>query len=240
MGELTGRELSPDEQAELAELEVRFLEMGESKDLSGTAYRGEDGKVHAPCTERRLRRMFRANENRRGRATEQKKILQSDNNVLRHQRDDAAALGAAHVRRESVVAHLGSLPEGPVGDALRALNSDARQVYQLRQALNSKGRRNTWAEVAEQFRSERKPGKRYTRARVQQIYRDAVKAFPALRDYADALTARDSIRLDRDPTESEEIEAITNEQAFDLEELSPDRPEGVGYRATRDLRNRGI
>lgn len=59
MGELTGRELSPDEQAESDKLTDRFLEMSESKDWGGTAYRGEDGKVYAPSTERRLRRILR-------------------------------------------------------------------------------------------------------------------------------------------------------------------------------------
>jgi hypothetical protein len=176
-------------------------------------------------------------------------VLTRHADALQRRLADAPKLGAAAVRRENIVASLGSVPEGPIGDALRALDADALQVYQLRQAMNGDGRRNTWADVAAQFRSERKPGKRYTRARVQQIYRDALAAYPALSSYADALSARARQQFEDEDADADAIDApgaygtdgrIRAGAAFDLEELAHDREGGTRYRVTRDLRNREI
>ncbi len=164
---------------------------------------------------------------------------------------DAANVAAASIRRQNLVTNLGNLPDGPIGDALRALSPDARQVYQLRQGMNAKGRRNSWAAVAEHFRSERKRGKRYTRQRVQQIYRAAVEAFPILEDFARLQAGRKCARnvfdCDEEYRETNDVPGaystgghVKAEAVFDKTELAPDREGGARYRVTRDLRNREI
>lgn len=62
IGELTGKKLSPEETIEADRLLEKFIRDREARDLGGTAYRDKDGKVYAPSTERRARRIIRVRD----------------------------------------------------------------------------------------------------------------------------------------------------------------------------------
>ena len=59
LGWLTGRKLTPKQQAEHEALFARWGEWSAYRDQSGTAYTDTDGKTYAPCTERRARRIVK-------------------------------------------------------------------------------------------------------------------------------------------------------------------------------------
>lgn len=142
---------------------------------------------------------------------------------------------AAAVLRESLVLSPGAMPAGPVGDALRALSPDALQIVNLRLTRNANGRLLSWREVSQRFERSGKPGKAYTDERCRQIYKTALESSGDLARYVEGMTAKAEIKLTRDRTDAEEIEAMTNESAFDESELR-DEDRRTGYRVDKSPR----
>jgi len=145
--------------------------------------------------------------------------------------------GAAAVRREAIVLSPGAMPDGPVGDALRSLTPDALQLLNLRLRTNDRGKRLSWREVAELFRRQGKIEKTYTDERCRQIYEAALKEYPILGPYIDAMTHRGHLTLTRPKTDKEEIEDMTTQSAFDGNDvIADDGGQSPGYQVRSNPR----
>ncbi|OGV61304.1 MAG: hypothetical protein A2498_00850 [Lentisphaerae bacterium RIFOXYC12_FULL_60_16] len=225
MGELTDRKRTPVEGMEYELLLARFQDWKEYRDQGGIGYRDGDG-LHAASRERRLSRVNRVLEWEHGREKQRRKKSEQM---------------AGDVLRNNLVLSPGAMPVGPIGNALRALAPDARQIVNLRLNRNARGRRPSFREVAEDFRRKGKAGKTYTGERCRQIYKDALERHPELADYVDGLTKRKSIALDgvqhankwNEDDAAEEIKAMTSEECFDKEDLNEnDDVCRKGYRIT--------
>lgn len=145
----------------------------------------------------------------------------------------------AAILREHLVLSPGSMPKGPICDALQALKPDAFQIVNLRLMRNDKGKLLSWREVGAQFKRAGKEGKSYTDERCRQIYTEAIKKCPVLDEYIQGLSKQKSIRLTREKTDAEEIEEMTTQKDklnknFEKQVLS-DR-QNSGYRITTYLR----
>lgn len=109
----------------------------------------------------------------------------------RKQIEDERAVGAAQVRRDSMLLPVGAMPPGPLGDALRELQAedpDAFQIVNLR-ATRIDGKLMTFREIAKRFRRAGAEGKEYTAQRCQQMLANTMKEYPVLRKYIDGKLA---------------------------------------------------
>ncbi|MBU0716125.1 MAG: hypothetical protein KJ964_12280 [Verrucomicrobia bacterium] len=146
-------------------------------------------------------------------------------------------VGAA-MRRDNLVFSPGAMPEGSIGDALRALEPDARQIINLRLQTDKKGRRLSWPRIAELFRRSGKEDKKYSDERCRQIYAKAVKQHPDIERYVLGLSNRQKVSLaDRQNTDADEIGDMTSDTRFDMHSLSDDDGHNnPGYRVTKNPR----
>lgn len=152
-------------------------------------------------------------------------------------RDELMKQVAATIRRDSLVFSPANIPPGPIGDALRALDPDTRQIVNLRQKTDEKGKTLSWPCVAELFRRKGKEGKKYTDERCRQIYAEAVGQHPELK----ALFSRKRVPIEgkKEKTDAEEIEEMTGHgrARFDMDSLSDDDGnKNPGYRITKSPR----
>lgn len=143
---------------------------------------------------------------------------------------------AANIRRDNLVVTPGAMPDGDVGDEFRALAPDVRQIVNLRLSANIKGHGLTWREVADQFQRTGKPGRKYTRQRCCQLFKEAMKENRYLAWYCDQLAEKARVDLTRGKplSDSEYIESLTTETQIDKDQIF-DKKDGPkrAFRITR-------
>ncbi len=146
---------------------------------------------------------------------------------------------AAGIRRDNLLFSPGNMPDGPIGDALRALDPDERQIINLRLQLDDKGKRLSWPRIAKLFRRKGKGHKIYTDERCRQIYENAVEQQPDIEQYILGLSMRHKLNLSERPktdeqADKEEIENTGNIQKFDMADLGDaDGNNNAGFRVTK-------
>ena len=143
----------------------------------------------------------------------------------------------AAILREHLVLSPGSMPKGPISDALQALKPDTFQIFNLRLQRNDNGKIKSWREVAMEFKRADKEGKSYTAERCRQIYVEAINEYPVLNQYMKGLSKCEPVKLDpeQEPTDTKEIENMTAPKGiFDKNDFSADN--NPGFRITTNPR----